>query len=119
MQKLLIGTLVVFIGIVGFLSWKVSDLGANSPKTKVFNVVLEDSAYKPDMVDVELGDTVVFNIDNRDNENHGLHLPEFNVAEAVPPLQITSVQFVANRTGTTSSSCATDHPEKIIVNVKS
>lgn len=118
MQKILIVVLIAFLGAVGFLSWKVNNLDANSPKVKVFNVVLKDKAYKPDTVDVNLGDTVVFNIDNRDNENHGLHLPEFNVAEAIPPLQKTSVQFFANRTGTTSSSCATDHPEKIVVNVK-
>lgn len=117
MQKILIIILIAFLGAVGFLSWKANNLEVNSPKAKVFNLILDNKTYKPDTVDVNLGDTVVFNIDNRDNENHGLHLPEFNVAEAIPPLQKTSVQFIANRTGATTSSCATDHPEKVIVNV--
>jgi len=118
-QKFLIGTLVIFLAILGYLYWKVNNISSNAPSTKSFNLVLQDKAYNPDTVRVRLGDTVIFNIDNKDNENHGLHLPQFGLAEAVPPLQKTSIQFVANKTGSVSTSCAVGHPEKINVIVES
>lgn len=83
-----------------------------------FDFVLQNQAYSPDTVRVKLGDTVVFNIDNKDNENHGLHLPQFGLAEAIPPLQKTSIQFVASQEGSVSTSCAAGHPEKINVIVE-
>lgn len=109
----------VFVLILGFLYWKVNGLSSNQSGTKTFSFVLENSQYVPDTIRVNLGDTVVFNIVNKDNEEHGLHLPEFGVAEGIPALQQTSVQFIANKVGTSVTSCATDHPEKINVIVES
>jgi len=83
-----------------------------------FDFVLQNKAYLPDNVRLKLGDTVVFNIDNRDNENHGLHLQEFGVAESIPPLQKSSVMFIASQVGSVATSCAQGHPEKINVIVE-
>ncbi len=117
-QKYLIGVLVLLVGAVGYLFFRINSLSDNTPGVKSFEIVLQNQAYSPDTVRVKLGDTVVFNIDNKDNEDHGLHLPQFGVAEGVPPLQKTSVRFVANQAGTVATSCATNHPEKINVIVE-
>jgi plastocyanin domain-containing protein len=93
--------------------------GVSDQDIRNFDFVLQNKAYQPDTVKLKLGETVVFNIDNRDNESHGLHLPQFGVAQAIPALQKASVQFVANQTGSVATSCASGHPEKINVIVES
>jgi plastocyanin len=118
-QKYIVGILVLLVGAVGYLFFRINGLSESAPGLKSFNIVLQNQAYSPDTVKVKLGDTVIFNIDNKDNEDHGLHLPQFGVAEAVPPLQKTSVQFVASQAGSVATSCATNHPEKINVIVES
>lgn len=120
-QKLLVVMLIIFAGAIGYLTSQVSSLsqsGGGGSKVKSFSFVLENSAYKPDTARVKLGDTVVFNIDNRDNESHGLHLQQFGVAEAIPPLQKTSITFTATKVGTVATTCAQGHPEKINVVVE-
>jgi len=117
-QKYLIGVLVILAGVIGYLFSRVNDLSNNTPGVKRFDFVLQDKAYVPDTARVNLNDTVIFTIDNRDNEDHGLHLPQFGVAEAIPPLQKTSIQFVASQVGSVATSCATGHPEKINVIVE-
>ena len=118
-SKLLIGLVIVVFAAAGYLQWQLGKIKPSEPGVASFNFVLEGKQYKPDTVSVGLGDTVVFNIDNRDNEDHGLHLPEFGVAEAIPALQKRSIQFVASRSGTAATSCASGHPEKITVIVES
>lgn len=118
-QKFVVGIFAVIVAILGYLSWRTSDLSNDTPGVKSFNFVLQNQAYSPDTVKVKLGDTVIFNIDNKDSEDHGLHLPQFGVAEVVPPLQKTSIQFVASQVGLVATSCATGHPEKINVVVES
>ena len=118
-QKLFIGIFIVLIGIVGYLFVRLNNLSGNTPGVRSFDFVLQNQAYSPDTVKVKLGDTVIFNIDNKDNEDHGLHLPQFGVAETVPPLQKTSIQFVASQVGSVATSCASNHPEKINVIIES
>lgn len=114
--------LLVAVGIIGYYSLQLKKFssvqGISNQGFRSFNFVLQNKAYSPDIIKLKLGETVVFNIDNRDNESHGLHLPQFGVAQGVPPLQKTSVQFVANQTGSVETSCAQGHPEKINVIVK-
>ncbi len=119
----LIVSLVVAIGLIGYYSIQIKQLssvqGDTNQGVRSFNFTLQNKAYIPDTVKLKLGETVVFNIDNRDNESHGLHLPQFGVVQGVPPLQETSVQFVANQAGSVATSCAQGHPEKINVMVES
>jgi len=117
-QKYLFGILIVLLGVAGYLFVKINSFSSSGPGVKSFDFVLQNQAYSPDTVKVKLGDTVVFNIDNQDNEDHGLHLPQFGVSEAILPLQKSSVQFVASQVGSVATSCAANHPEKINVIVE-
>ena len=117
-RKLFVGIFIVLIGMAGYLFVRLNNLSGDTPGVKSFDFVLQNKAYSPDTVRVKLGDTVVFNIDNQDNESHGLHLQQFGVAEPVPPLQKVSIQFTATQLGSVVTSCASGHPEKINVIVE-
>lgn len=119
-QKYLIGIFILLIGAVGYLFFKKNSLLYNTLglSLKSFDFVLQNQAYSPDTVRVKLGDIVIFNIDNQDNESHGLHLAQFGVAEVIPPLQKVSIQFTATQVGSVATSCASNHPEKINVIVE-
>lgn len=115
----LFALLLVAVGAIGYYSLQLKEFssvkGVTSQGIRNFDFVLQNKAYIPDTVKLKLGETVVFNIDNRDNESHGLHLPQFGVAQAIPALQKASVEFVANQTGSIATSCTQGHPEKINV----
>lgn len=98
----MIGALVVLAGLGGYFNSRIN----SSSGVKEFDFVLRGKAYIPDTVRVKLGDTVVFNIDNQDNESHGLHLQQFGVAETIPALRKTSVKFTATSAGTVATTCA-------------
>lgn len=121
--KVIAAILFIFLAVIGGLFWQLNQNSNSSQsnidgKEKSFNLTVENFAYTPESVDVNLNDTVVLNITNRDNVRHGISLPVFGVNSFVNPNSSTTVRFVADQTGNPETFCSTDHGEKILINVK-
>ncbi len=76
--------------------------------------------WMPPTVVVNVGDTVILKVTNRDPENfHGFVLAAFNIsAPAIPPGQTQTFRFRASRPGVfhfgcSVAGCAPDHAEQI------
>jgi len=81
---------------------------------------LQGFRYYPDTITVQRGTTVELTIENKDTVNHGLHLPQFGVVDAIPPLTTTTVSFRAIETSTNGQAmptCSQEHGETLTINV--
>jgi len=81
---------------------------------------LQGFRYYPDTITVQRGTTVELTIENKDTVNHGLHLPQFGVVDAIPPLTTTTVSFRAIETSTNGQAmptCSQEHGETFTINV--
>jgi len=84
------------------------------------NTVLHNFQYSPDVITVKKGSTVKLTIDNKDNVEHGLHLPQFGIVEGISPLSTKTVQFTAvegPNNGQAAFTCAQEHGETLTFNV--
>ena len=66
------------------------------------------SNFRPDIVRVKKGDTVVMHITNPEktrDATHGFAIPEYNVQMSVDPGETVTVKFVANKPGAFSFYC--------------
>lgn len=111
----LIGIIIVLV----VLFFKVISPGRTAgPSAREFNLTLENETYQPKIIEVNLNDRVTLNIENKDNVNHGLHLPEFDVVESILPLSRKQIIFTAAKQGMLAGSCANEaHKENLTVNV--
>ncbi len=73
--------------------------------TKTFDVVASQFSFSPSTVTVNQGDTVVINLTTEDVP-HGFSLPDFDINETITPGKTTTVEFVADQTGSFSFSCS-------------
>lgn len=130
-KVIVIGMMVLLLGVGGFW-WKTqqryksltSGTGGSvkieslNGVEKSFDLTVENFSYTPESIDVNLNDTVVLNITNRDSVQHGISLPVFGVNTFVAANSSTQVRFVADKLGNPETFCATDHGEKILINVE-
>ncbi|MDR7520774.1 MAG: Sec-dependent nitrous-oxide reductase, partial [Armatimonadota bacterium] len=66
------------------------------------------SNFRPDIVRVKQGDTVVLHITNTEkirDATHGFAIPEYNIQMSIDPGETVSVKFVASRAGAFSFYC--------------
>lgn len=92
---------------------------------KTFDVVAEQFSFSPSTLTVNQGDSVVLNLTTSDVP-HGFSLPEFGVATTITPGKTSTVEFVADQSGTFSFSCSvvcgaghTDMSGTLVVNAAS
>ena len=71
----------------------------------VFDLVAQQFEFTPATITVNQGDTVVLNLTSSDVP-HGFSLPQFNVSETITPGKTTTVEFVADTTGTFTFACS-------------
>jgi len=119
--------LFVFVLVVGFMFTRGGSITgsavavAGGPGEVVeINTVLQAFQYSPDVITVKKGSTVKLTIDNKDNVEHGLHLPQFGIVEGIPPLGTKTVQFTAveaPNNGQAVPTCALEHGETLTFNV--
>lgn len=81
------------------------DAGVGAETTQTFNIVAQQFSFSPSTITVNQGDTVVFNLTSIDVP-HGFSLPQFNVSEIITPGETTTVEFVADTTGTFTFACS-------------
>ncbi len=66
------------------------------------------SNFRPDIVRVKKGDTVVLHISNTEkirDATHGFAIPEYNIQMSIDPGETVSVKFVASKAGAFSFYC--------------
>jgi len=119
------GVTVVAILLVAFFIFK----GGESPAGNVVKSVdgitevkttLQGFQYNPDTITVKKGTTVRLTIENKDNVNHGLHLPQFGIMDSIPALSTKTVEFTAVETPTNGQAmptCAQEHGETLTIKV--
>lgn len=78
---------------------------ADEAATKTFDLVAQQFEFTPATITVNQGDTVVLNLTSSDVP-HGFSLPQFNVSETITPGKTTTVEFVADTTGTFTFACS-------------
>ena len=122
------GAVVVLIAVLAFFASKgdFDNLFTSNVVTAwddgvvEVTTVLQGFQYQPDTITVKEGSTVRLTIDNRDNVNHGLHLPQFGIVQGMAPLKITTVEFTAIDTPTNGQAiptCSKEHGETLTINV--
>ena len=128
-QRFTIGAVALVILAVVFMSgaFSRSETGASladsrgsSPKAasvREFTTTIKNFASSPKNIDVNLGDSVIVDITNRDQVTHGISLPVFGVNTSVAPGATRRITFVADKTGNPETFCSTDHGEKLLINV--
>ena len=75
-----------------------------SNETKEFDLIAKKWSFEPNTITVNQGDTVKLTIKSLDVD-HGFFLREFNVNQPLEPGQTTTVEFLADKTGTFTFSC--------------
>lgn len=81
---------------------------------------LEGFKYSPDTINVVKGSKVKLTIQNKDDVNHGLHLPQFGIVEGIPPRNVKIVEFIAVETpsnGQVVPTCSQEHGEVLTFNI--
>lgn len=66
------------------------------------------SNYRPDIIRVKKGDTVVLHVTNTEkakDATHGLAIPAYNIQLSIDPGETVTVQFVATKAGAFSHYC--------------
>ena len=99
------------------------------PRTKTFNIVMENNRYNPSEIVASVGDRVIINFENRDSVDHGVALPQFNATVPgghVPAGGTARMEFIADRPidtdaavcgGPNPSDKTDEHGEELIVRV--
>jgi len=96
---------------------------------KEFNIIMQNNRYNPSRIQVNEGDRVVINFENRDQVSHGVGIAEFNATVPgghIQPGSRARMQFVASRKTTVDAAVCggpnpfdkTDaHGEELIIDV--
>jgi plastocyanin domain-containing protein len=112
---------IIFLGFLFFMSKGTTGEVIGGPGEIVeVKTVLQGFKYSPDSITVKEGSKVRLTIENRDNVNHGLHLPQFGIVEGQPPLGVKTVEFVAREipnNGQAVPTCSQEHGETLTFNV--
>lgn len=76
-----------------------------TPSVKSFSIVAKNWVFEPATITVKKGDTVKLSIKSVDVD-HGFALSAFNVNKPLKPGQTTTVEFVADKTGSFTFFCS-------------
>jgi len=71
---------------------------------KEFNIVAKRWDFDPEIIIVDLGDTVMMHVESID-VSHGFSLSSFGVNERLNPGQTTDIEFVADKKGSFTFFC--------------
>lgn len=124
------GMILIALGIVAFMIFGSSGSGntvkildekgsfltgqTTLPIVKEFTMTATDFAFTPERIEVNEGDTVILYITSTDVD-HGISIPEFNVAQDLPVGEEVEIQFLADKKGTfnffCNVYCGVDHQE--------
>jgi nitrous-oxide reductase len=66
------------------------------------------SSFRPDVIRVKKGDTVVLHITNTEKQKdatHGFAIPQYNIQLSIDPGETVTVRFVATKAGAFSQYC--------------
>lgn len=83
-----------------------------SPSTGVvreFTMTAENFKYVPNVIEVNLGDTVLIHIkglDDGSGNGHGFSLSNFKINEVIRKDKTTEIEFIADKKGTFTFSCS-------------
>lgn len=94
-------------------------LGSNGDIVEI-KTTLQGFKYNPNVITIKEGSQVRLIIDNKDNVNHGLHLPQFGVVDSVRSSTVSTFEFTAIETPTNGQAvptCSQEHGEKLTINV--
>jgi len=108
---LLLGIVIILAGCQNS-SDQETNTSSTTGEVKEFTMTAKQWEFIPDTITVNKGDKVRIVIDTIDVA-HGIGIPDFNVAAILEPGKITTVEFIANKTGTfpfiCSVYCGTGH----------
>lgn len=86
---------------------------ATTPTTRVFDIEASSFAFDPGIIDVNLGDQIIFNLTATDVV-HGLYIDDYGLMITADPGQTETLRFVADKSGSfrfrCSTSCGSLHP---------
>ena len=80
----------------------------NGTEVDVYMTVMR-SHMTPDIVEVNVGDTVRFhvtNIETNADATHGFAIPSYNVEASIDPGEVVNIEMQANRTGSFGFYCS-------------
>ena len=112
--------LVAFFIFNGFRESPTGNVVKSVDGLTEVKTTLQGFQYNPDTITVKKGTTVRLTIENKDNVNHGLHLPQFGIIDSVAALSTKTVEFTAIETPTNGQAmptCAQEHGETLTINV--
>ncbi len=72
---------------------------------KEFTMTAKQFEFTPSTITVNQGDLVKLTITSTDVA-HGISIPDFDINENISPDQITTIEFIADKTGTFTFSCS-------------
>ena len=81
-----------------------AESAAQKPQVRTFDVEVGNWYFKPEVIEVSLGDTVVLNFDTIDGV-HGFALSDFNVNQRLSSGKAVQVTFVAEKKGEFTFFC--------------
>ncbi len=131
MNQTTLASLTIAVGLVvaAFIFADKKNIDSATPKTRTFNVVMENNRYNPSTIRVNLGDTVVLKLENRDTVAHAVEIPDFGVSLPgghLQPGQKATLTFLANKKtkvdaavcgGLNPTDKTDDHGEELIIEV--
>jgi len=71
---------------------------------KEFDVIARQWEFSPNPIEVDMGDTVILNIESTD-VTHGIVISDFGVSERLISGNMVRIEFVADKTGSFSFFC--------------
>ena len=119
------GVAIIAILLVAFIVFKGKDTLTGGVVKDIDGITeikttLQGFQYNPDIITVKKGTTVRLTVENKDNVNHGLHLPQFGIMDSIPALSTKTVEFTAIETpsnGQAMPTCAQEHGETLTIKV--
>ena len=73
--------------------------------TKEFNITAIQWAFIPSTIEVNKGDRVILHVKSVD-VTHGIWLPEFGLNQRLEPNQTVTIDFIADKEGTSQIICS-------------
>ena len=83
-------------------------IDVNGTEVDVYTTVMR-SHFTPDVVEVNVGDTVRFhlsNIETTADATHGFAIPGYNVESSIDPGEVVSIEVIATRSGVFAMYCS-------------
>lgn len=75
------------------------------PSVAEFSIVARQFAFEPSTITVKKGQIVRLTLTSEDT-THGFTITEYNINKVISPGEATTVEFVADKAGTFTTSCS-------------